>query len=229
METYSCEQIYDIIENEILTLKIEPGEVLNENMLCNRFSVSRTPVRTVLQRLQENSLLEIRPYKGAFVKLLNFDIINQLIYQRVAVESMILKDFIMIATPADIERVRFAFEQFEQYANEEDCDIKKFSELDSEMHKIWFKSMRKMYLFDTLQNDKTDYQRFRMMDIDRYDSIAEIVEEHRKILETIENADIDNIVPLIRQHLYGNIRRMGKDIFTVYAHYFSDLNKVEQE
>ncbi len=229
METYSCEQIYDIIENEILTLKIEPGEVLNENMLCNRFSVSRTPVRTVLQRLQENGLLEIRPYKGAFVKLLNFDIINQLIYQRVAVESMILKDFIMIATPADIERVRFSFEKIEQYAKDENCNIKKFSELDSEMHKIWFKSMRKMYLFDTLQNDKTDYLRFRMMDIYRYESITEIVEEHRKILETIENADIDNIVPLIRQHLYGNIRRMGKDIFTVYAHYFSDLNKAEQE
>ena len=45
------DEIYKTLEGEIIELKILPGEVLSENQLCKRFGVSRTPIRSVLQRL----------------------------------------------------------------------------------------------------------------------------------------------------------------------------------
>ena len=46
--------IYRQLEQEIVGLYILPGETLSENQLCSRFGVSRTPIRSVLQRLEHS-------------------------------------------------------------------------------------------------------------------------------------------------------------------------------
>ena len=51
------EDIYQTLEYEIVTLKIKPGETISENQLCKRFGISRTPVRTALQRLEQNGFV----------------------------------------------------------------------------------------------------------------------------------------------------------------------------
>ena len=81
-------EIYKILESEIVALKIAPGDVLTENSLCERFHVSRTPIRSVLQRLQENRFVQIIPHKSTTVTPINLDVASQLIYERVAIESM---------------------------------------------------------------------------------------------------------------------------------------------
>ena len=52
------DELYHILEDEICTLKILPGEALSENQLCKRFGVSRTPIRSVLQRLEQNRFVQ---------------------------------------------------------------------------------------------------------------------------------------------------------------------------
>ena len=61
------DELYHILEDEICTLKILPGEALSENQLCKRFGVSRTPIRSVLQRLEQNRFVQIIPCKGTIV------------------------------------------------------------------------------------------------------------------------------------------------------------------
>lgn len=90
---------------------LKPGDLLSEHSLCERFHVSRTPARSVLQRLQENGLVQIVPHKGSTVTRLNFDIINQCIYERLAVETMVMRDFIRTCTPLDVEKTRQVFSQ----------------------------------------------------------------------------------------------------------------------
>ena len=85
------DQMYQQLAAEILRFEHKPGDPLSENYLCQRFSLSRTPVRSILQRLQENGLVQIIPRKGSIVTKLDFDIVHQMIYQRVAVETMVLE------------------------------------------------------------------------------------------------------------------------------------------
>ena len=61
------DELYHILEDEICALKILPGEALSENQLCKRFGVSRTPIRSVLQRLEQNRFVQIIPCKGTIV------------------------------------------------------------------------------------------------------------------------------------------------------------------
>ena len=109
-ESLCNEQMYQTLVQEILHFRHKPGDMISENSICLRFGVSRTPARSVLQRLQENGLVQIVPRKGSMVTRLSYDIVDQVIYERVAVESMVLRDFILTCTPADVERVRYALQ-----------------------------------------------------------------------------------------------------------------------
>ena len=65
MEQYRTDaEIYAVLEREIIDLTIRPGSLLSENPLCSRFAAPRSMIRVVLQKLQENGLVKIVPYKG---------------------------------------------------------------------------------------------------------------------------------------------------------------------
>ena len=79
MEQYKTDaEIYAVLEREIIDLTIRPGSSLSENPLCARFGAPRTLIRVVLQKLQENGLVRIVPYKGTTVTRLNRRIVDEL-------------------------------------------------------------------------------------------------------------------------------------------------------
>lgn len=98
--------IFDMLKQEILSLELKPGQAISENEICSRFDVSRTPVREALRRLQEQGFVNTIPYSGTYVTLLNLDDIRQMIYMRVAVELMVMRDFMEVATPLLYEEIR---------------------------------------------------------------------------------------------------------------------------
>ncbi len=221
METsYTSDEIYQILEKEIIDLDIKPGQNLSEHTLCSRFSVSRTPIRSVLQRLQLNGLVTVTPYKGTVVTLLDFEIINQIIYQRIAVETMVLRDFVNNCDPVDVERIRHNIKTMQALLAEKIFETNSFYEIDSLLHEIWFRSTRKMYLWECFQKAQCHYSRFRMLDIVETKNFIEILHEHQEILALVENKDIDAIEPLMKKHLYGGITRLGHLIFTDFKSYF---------
>ena len=220
------EQQYRLLENEILHFQWKPGEIISENYLCQRFSLSRTPVRSLLQRLQENGLVQIEAKRGSLVKKLSLDTINQLIYERVAVESMVLRDYIAVRTPTDVEKVRYLYAQMEKAAADYGTDafqIDAFLRADLGMHSEWFRRMNLSFLWKRLSSPQSSYTRFCMLDILAGGNVPDVMEEHASILRLIENGDASQIEPLLKKHLYGGVRRLGPHLYTTYADYFEPL------
>ena len=108
-------EIYAVLEREIIDLTIRPGSSLSENPLCARFGAPRSLIRVVLQKLQENGLVRIVPYKGTTVTRLNRRIVDELIYERTAVEGRILRDFAPNATPAQRAQIRARVDAYEAW------------------------------------------------------------------------------------------------------------------
>jgi DNA-binding GntR family transcriptional regulator len=65
------EQAYQLIEEQIVTLRLKPGDVLSEQMLSAMFKIGRTPIREALQRLAREGLITILPRKGVLVSDIN--------------------------------------------------------------------------------------------------------------------------------------------------------------
>ena len=227
--TFTSDEIYNILEQEIVLLKIEPGEILSENTLCKRFLVSRTPIRSILQRLQQNGFVQIIPHKGTIVTTINLDIAMQWIYQRLAVECMVLRDFIQIYSPADLARLQY----MQQYMidisagqTEPEFDIKAFLSADLAMHQLWFQVTDKMFLWESLTRPQADYSRFIRLDMVGGRNVPDVLQEHQELIEIIERKDIEAIEPLLKKHLYGGVRRMGEQLFSKeYQRFFKGVSQ----
>ena len=213
-------EIYAVLEREVIDLTLRPGSSLSENPLCTRFNAPRSLIRVVLQRLQENGLVTIVPYKGTTVTRLNREIVDELIYERTAVEARVLRDFSPRCTPEQRALIRKRADAYEALARTEDPDYNKLYEADRRFHETWFAAMGKMYLWRTLQNAHADYSRFRMLDTMTSGGLDEVIADHHNLIEAIERCDLAAFEPLVERHLYGGIRRLGSKLTEEYADYF---------
>lgn len=65
----ATDRVYDAIYRAVLEHRLEPGQRLREEELAAEFSVSRTVVRQALQRLAQDSVVELLHNRGARVPL----------------------------------------------------------------------------------------------------------------------------------------------------------------
>ncbi|WP_457633660.1 GntR family transcriptional regulator [Oceanithermus desulfurans] len=65
------EAAYERLKRRILEGVLRPGARLSEPALAQALGVSRTPVREALQRLSQEGLVELRPGRGARVRVLS--------------------------------------------------------------------------------------------------------------------------------------------------------------
>lgn len=225
MDAYiaTSKSIYSVLKEEILNLTIKPGQKISESKICSRFQASRTPVRNAFQRLKDAGLLTIIPYKSTSASLLDFSQIEQSIYMRIAVESMVIRDLIKEYDAFVLEKIRFNLQQQKLLLCGE-VDAEEFYALDSALHGIWFQFTNKKALWNLIQRMQVHYMRFRMLDIVAVQNFQEIYEEHVEIMQAICNKELEKIEPMMRRHLYGGIKRLGNRIETEFADYFTSAD-----
>jgi DNA-binding GntR family transcriptional regulator len=61
------ERAYRDLEEQVVTLRLKPGEFLSEYALSSSLRIGRTPIREALQRLAREGLITILPRKGILV------------------------------------------------------------------------------------------------------------------------------------------------------------------
>ena len=216
------ELVYETLKREILDLKLEPGRLLSENEICERFGVSRTPVRDAMRLLQEQGFVENVPYKGIYVTLLSLNNIKQMIYMRLAVETMVLRDFLDARTPMVMEDIRHAIAQQREVIHEPDFEAERFYRLDAKMHSIWFGAVRRQKLWEMLQAQQLHYTRFRMLDFITETDFMRIIGEHEELFRLIEKKDQKGLEAALKEHLYFSMKRMRHSIEVDYKDYFEE-------
>ncbi len=81
--------IYNRLHKKIVFLEYDPGQVLKEQDLADKFGVSRTPLRTVLFRLEWEHLVKILPRTGILVMELELQTITNVFQARLELEAVI--------------------------------------------------------------------------------------------------------------------------------------------
>lgn len=81
--------IYDELHRRILFIEYDPGQILKEQSLAEEFGVSRTPLRTVLFRLEWEHLVKILPRTGIQVTELELNRIMNVYQARLELEEVV--------------------------------------------------------------------------------------------------------------------------------------------
>jgi DNA-binding GntR family transcriptional regulator len=96
------ERLRDMIVDGSLT----PGERLNERLLCERFGVSRTPLREAILILAREGLVEIMPRRGSRVAVLGIEQVRDIIELLGGLEAMAGELACQRATEAAVAAVK---------------------------------------------------------------------------------------------------------------------------
>ena len=134
------DRAYTEIEELIVTLQLEPGSVLSEQMLSERLRIGRTPIREALQRLARERLVVILPRRGVMVSAIDVKSQLRLLEVRRELERLVARRAARRATPA--ERARFAelARGFERAART--GDDKAFMRIDREFNELCLAAVR---------------------------------------------------------------------------------------
>jgi len=126
------DQAYGELEERIVTLQLEPGDVLSEATLAKQLGIGRTPIREALQRLACESLVVIFPRRGILVS--QIDVKRQLMLLEVRRELERLMAAKATQRASDAEREHFlAIAEGMEQASLDNDDIT-FMRLDRELN-----------------------------------------------------------------------------------------------
>ncbi len=212
--------VFETLKKEMLDLALKPGQAISENEICARFEVSRTPVREAFRRLQEQGFVHTVPYSGTYVTRLNLDNIRQMIYMRVAVELMVMRDFMKASTPFQMEEIRHQIRLQELLIQQSDFEPEQFYRMDAKMHAIWFEATGKEKLWEFIQAQQLHYTRFRMLDFVTETDFTRIIKEHTLLQALMEQKDEKELEEALKKHLYISMTRMKYAIEVEYKDYF---------
>ena len=114
------EQAYRAIEEAIVTLALQPGEVVSEAQLSTLVGLGRTPVREALQRLARERLVRILPRRGIVVAAVDVREQLRLLEVRREIERLTARAAARRADAPQRARLRGIAEAMERAAAEND-------------------------------------------------------------------------------------------------------------
>jgi len=130
--TSLSDQAYNRLEEDIVTLRLAPGEVLSEAALSESMNIGRTPIREALQRLAREGLVLILPRKGILVSELNPGKQLLLLEVRRELERLLARTGALRASDAERQQLRDIADGMDKAAKSKD-DIE-FMRLDLMMN-----------------------------------------------------------------------------------------------
>ena len=158
------------LKGMILNNQFSPGEHLEETVLCDMLSVSRTPLREAINRLVNENLLIAVPQKGIFVPEMSVQNIADLFRARKLIEPMV----IMLSAPNLDHAVLIEFKEKTEKMIV-DQDISALHSLDYDFHSYINNNCGNQYIFQSVSFITDQFQRVRTQSLREPSSMSPLL------------------------------------------------------
>ena len=193
-----ADQIFETLEEDILTGKYPRGEILTEVGLSEALGVSRTPVREALRRLEQEHIIEDCG-KGMQVLGITAEDARYIYEVRKCIEGMAASACALHATDEQVKELQELVDLQGFYAGREDSENIKL--LDSEFHRKIYRYSGSAVLYDTLVPLHKKIQKYRKISVENKGRAVESVKEHREIVERIAARDPEGAEKVMYEHI----------------------------
>lgn len=194
------EKIYQVLRDAILFADFPPGQQLKESTLAEAFDVSRTPIRTVFQRLKFESLIKLIPKRGAFVYCPDPHEAKQIFEMRKLLEPKAVE---LAALHASSNQVKLMYERLkaEQKLIEEQLYIQSLVATKN-FHMSIVEASGNVFLIEFLRKIITlSHIILTFYYVFEQHKEVHAIEEHYKLLEAIKNRNAEKAKQLAADHV----------------------------
>ncbi len=201
------DQLYDALRDLILKNVYRPNAVLQIDRLAEEFSVSATPVREALVRLEAEGLVKLIPNKGAMVTDIREEDIRYTWEMRQLLEPYAAgKSAILISGSEILE-----LEEKILSLRDQPFDNEKYVECDTRLHEILYTHLTNTMLVETIRRVHQMSIRIRYFPEGsgrlHERTVHEVIQEHLAILAAIRTRDASRISELVLSHLKNGEKR----------------------
>ena len=192
-------RVFTQLQNDILNGIYKPGDNLIETKLSDELGVSRTPIREAIRQLELEGLVQSIPNKGAVVKGISAQDIDDIYTIRMLIEGLAARWAAEKITGEELKELKEAVELEEFYTIKN--DVEHLMLFDSRFHEIIFRASKSKPLMHTLSTFHHYVQRARVSSLNNPERAQLALEEHKAILQAITEHDAEKAERLTTLHV----------------------------
>ena len=192
--------IYKTLRDEILSLILQPSELVDEASLAKRFGVSRSPVREALVRLVSESLLQTLPNKGTIVAPLRIEEFPQYVDALDLIQRAVTRLAAKFRNSASLQKIREEQDKFAQCVDE--GDVPGMILKNRDFHIAIATAANNRYLEQIYRRLLDDGRRSLRLYFKSYEDLLpkEMIDHHEQIINAIDAQDVDLAERLAHEH-----------------------------
>ena len=205
-------RIYKAMRERISLLEYAPGTILNEGLLAQEFGVSRTPVRSVLQRLSYEGLVTTRNGIGTIVTEVDVKTFRDIyaLRMRLAEDMGVLSP--VSARPEVLEELR-SLHQRARDLGETAPDYAAYAKLCNDLHEQLLELSGNLVLREI--TDLLYYRAARVWlallpNVDWKEALRTLESEIADTIRALELDDMQGVGNVRRQYLYALLKTIGR-------------------
>ena len=195
----SVERIYAIIKDLAVEYEFRPGQKINEVELAAQLSVSRTPVRAALNRLERDGFVVIVPNKGFYAREITPDSVRELYELRAAVERAAFVLACRRASDSDLESTIAAWERHNSLA--EEGSWAKIALADEAFHMALTRLSKNEQMALALESISSRIRFFRRIALEALPQRSQSYQEHAAIIDALRRRDAVGGAELVERHI----------------------------
>lgn len=218
--------IYKQLYQRILFIEYEPGQILKEQTLAAEFGVSRTPLRTVLFRLEWEHLIKILPRTGIQVTELELNRIMNVYQARLGLEDMIGRMAAERFTPTHFDRLDGLLKKCERLSG--DKDPKALAAIDFSIKNLFHEAAGNPYLQEiserlyALTFRLWYYNMIRMSTSDWSEETRSVKKELTDLSAVLGQNDPSEVGRARKRHLLEHLERIRTKFFSLSDSLYTD-------
>lgn len=199
----SGEAAYVAVLQSIRSGQYRPGDRLREEDVGESLSLSRTPVREALRRLEADGIVEHRARIGAVVRELSHSEVVELYEMRVVLERTAAEFAAKHGTDAEFDTL----EELNDMIEQERENAARAAGINQDFHKGLYHAGRNRFLLESaraLNNSLLLLGPTTFTDPERIDVV---IKQHRSIIDALRQGDVEGAGAAAEAHLQTSLRR----------------------
>jgi GntR family transcriptional regulator, rspAB operon transcriptional repressor len=209
--------VHRVLREDIIAMRIAPGEPISEKSVALNHGISRTPVREALLRLASEHLVEIFPQSGTFVARIPLAMLPEAILVRKALESVTVRGATERVDAACIAALGRLIDGQRELARCGDRD--RFHAADDAFHSAIADAAGHPGIWQLIEQVKVQVDRFRRLTLPVPGRMDRVVGEHAAVVAAMAAENADEAVAAMVAHLDG-LSASIEDVRGVNPNYF---------
>jgi GntR family transcriptional regulator, rspAB operon transcriptional repressor len=202
------DDIYAALRSEILSCSLPPGSDLREQQLAQKFSVSKSPVREALIRLEREQLVEVASRQGYRVRPVSISDARDMYSFRSVLEAACAMQAAHEADDATLA----ALDTYRSLPKR--IDMEEFVRRNREFHCAVFNASRNKRMAAVARELIEQMDRMTLISIHTIKGrdTGQLVQEHCRIIDALQARNGRTAAKLLRAHVEAAAKRMLKGL-----------------